>query len=115
MDRKKLQKVLLAISAVLLIVSLFCIHEGIDKKEHYYNSDYSSLNVNAYVGGDAYNYIINASYFAGYFALAGGCLTSSAILFCAGMDLSVKESEKIAQSKFVGIPQGLLGGSNSPE
>ena len=113
-DKKKLQIVFLAISAGLLLLSLFCIHEGIDKKEHYYNSDYSSLSVNAYVGGDAYNYIINAGYFAGYFALAGGCLTSSAILFCTGMVLSVKETERTMPSKFQNVPQMPLGGSNIP-
>lgn len=94
MNREKIKKAFLIISAGFLLLSILCICAGIDKKENYYNSDYSSLNVNAYVGGDAYNYIINAGYFAGYFALAGGCLASSTVMFCAGMLLSIKDDEK---------------------
>lgn len=45
-----------------------------------YNSDYSSLRKNAYVGGDAYNYIINAEYFSGYVSL-GGCLFITSSLY----------------------------------
>ena len=93
--REKIKKAFLIISAGFLLLSILCICAGIDKKENYYNSDYSSLNVNAYVGGDAYNYIINAGYFAGYFALAGGSLVSSTVLFCAGMLLTVKEERKV--------------------
>lgn len=33
--------------------------------------------VNAYVGGDAYNYIINANYAIGYFVLAGVLILSA--------------------------------------
>ena len=40
------------------------------------NTSYYSKSVNAYVGGDAYNYIINACYFTGYVSL-GGCLLYS--------------------------------------
>lgn len=94
MNREKIKKAFLIISVGFLLLSILCIYAGIDKKENYYNSDYSSLNVNAYVGGDAYNYIINAGYFAGYFALAGGCLASSTVMFCAGMLLSIKDDEK---------------------
>lgn len=94
MVKEKLRKIFFVISGAFLLVSILCIRTGIDKKDNYYNSDYSSLSVNAYVGGDAYNYIINAGYFAGYFALAGGCLTSSTVLFCAGMFLSIKDGEK---------------------
>lgn len=44
---------------------------GRDKMVNYYSSElYSSLNKNAYVGGDAYNYIINGTYATSYFVLA---------------------------------------------
>ena len=36
---------------------------------NYYNSEYSSRLVNAYVGGDAYNYIINGTYATAFFVL----------------------------------------------
>lgn len=60
---------------VLAIIAFLCsvvmIGLGVDKVVNYYNSEnFSSLIKNAYVGGDAYNYIINASYATGYYVLA---------------------------------------------
>lgn len=50
--------------------SFFTLYKGIDKMTNYYNSEnYPSLNVNAYVGGDAYNYIINGTYATAFFVL----------------------------------------------
>lgn len=44
---------------------------GRDKMVNYHSSElYSSLNKNAYVGGDAYDYIINGTYATSYFVLA---------------------------------------------
>lgn len=45
------------------------LYKGIDKMTNYYNSEYSSKLVNAYVGGDAYNYIINGTYATAFFVL----------------------------------------------
>ena len=62
------------ISGILFVVSLFPLCKGYDKMVHYYSSEtFSSLNKNAYVGGDAYNYIINAGYATAFFVLAMGC------------------------------------------
>lgn len=61
---------------------MFC--KAIDVKNNYRNSDYSSLNKNAYVGGDAYNYIINAGYFSGYMAAGSGFLISAVLCGCFG-------------------------------
>lgn len=48
---------------------------GLYKMLVYENGEsYSSTPVNAYVGGDAYNLIINGAYAAGYFALTAGFL-----------------------------------------
>ena len=50
--------------------SFYTLYQGIDKMTNYYNSEnYPSLNVNAYVGGDAYNYIINGTYATSFFVL----------------------------------------------
>ncbi len=50
--------------------SFITLYKGIDKMTNYYNSEkYPSLNVNAYVGGDAYNYIINGTYATAFFVL----------------------------------------------
>ena len=61
----------------------------------YYQSEkYYSLSKNAYVGGDAYNYIINANYFTGYICLGGTLYICSTILICMGM-LLVKLDKEI--------------------
>ena len=49
---------------------------GFYKMFVYENEDnsYFGESINAYVGGDAYNYIINSSYAIGYFVLALMCM-----------------------------------------
>ncbi len=45
-------------------------YKGVDKMVNYYNSELSFVkSVNAYVGGDAYNYIINGTYSTAFFVL----------------------------------------------
>ena len=46
----------------------YTLFKGIDKLTNYENTDYSSIN--AYVGGDAYNYIINGTHATAYFVLS---------------------------------------------
>lgn len=55
---------------------------GADKILNYVNSSYPALNKNAYVGGDAYNFIINAEYATGFFVLAVGNLVCG-VICCA--------------------------------
>lgn len=56
---------------IFFIVSAFVpLFIGFHKMFAYESSEYSFIDpVNAYVGGDAYNYIINANYATGYFVL----------------------------------------------
>lgn len=78
---KKIVIILFVISIILLIGSIVSIGMGFDKYLNYYNSEYvTSLNKNAYVGGDAYNYIINAGYFTAFVTL-GGCLLITSSIF----------------------------------
>lgn len=92
--KKALSIIFLLIAAACLILGIVSISAGFDKKDHYYNSDtYYSHNVNAYVGGDAYNYIINAGYFSGYMALGGSLLVVSSVLAVAGTTLIVLDSK----------------------
>lgn len=71
-------------AAILIIVSISCINKGFDCKDNYYNSEeYSILNQNAYVGGDAYNFIINGTYFTGYSVLGGASGLGAIILLCS--------------------------------
>ena len=58
------------LSGASLACGVFTLFKGIDKMTNYYNSEnYPSLNENAYVGGDAYNYIINGNYATAFFVL----------------------------------------------
>lgn len=85
-------KILLRIlSVIFLLVSLYFGFTGFDKKNIYFNSEYS--NMNAYVGGDAYNYIINGTYFTGYLVISGSSLICSTVLFVGS--LLIKETQKI--------------------
>lgn len=55
---------------LFMISSAIPFYLGFDKILNYENSDlFPILNKNAYVGGDSYNYIINANYFTGYMVL----------------------------------------------
>lgn len=56
-------------AVVSILCACFTFYKGYDKMAHYYSSEYSSLAQNAYVGGDAYNYIINGTYATSYFVL----------------------------------------------
>ena len=87
---------LFRIAAVALILAIVFGGLGLYKKNSYRNSEYiTSRNVNAYDGGDAYNFIINGTYFSGYFALCGGLLASSAVTYSAGsVVLAIEEAQK---------------------
>ena len=68
-ESKKVVKYLVAMAFVVVMV--LCIKEGWYHLTEYYCSDnYPTLDVNAYVGGDAYNYIINYIVACAYFLLA---------------------------------------------
>ena len=74
-DKSKIvrNKVWAWLSGIMFFISCIPLYKGYDKMTNYYSSDtYYSLNVNAYVGGDAYNYIINAGYATAFFVLAIG-------------------------------------------
>jgi len=63
------------LSIIPFIVSIFFLYKGYDKMTNYNNPENLSLfsdekRINAYVGGDAYNYIINGNYSIAFFVLA---------------------------------------------
>ena len=71
----------LSVAAVIMyVVGALYIILGFYKILVYRNSDYASLAKNAYVGGDGYNYIINAGYATAYFVLAGVFIISATIM-----------------------------------
>jgi len=59
-----------ALAGASLGCSFYTFYKGIDKMTNYYNSEnHPELNENAYVGGDAYNFIINGNYATAFFVL----------------------------------------------
>lgn len=66
------------------VAMVICIFMGLNKMFIYENSDLSFVpSKNAYVGGDAYNYIINAGYSTAWFVLAGVCAILGLTFFIA--------------------------------
>ena len=83
MNKRGARAWFLVLALILLIASAAAGYMGYDKLTNYYNSEnYPRLNKNAYVGGDAYNYIINGNYATGYFVLCAGSLIAAVI--CLG-------------------------------
>ena len=102
MKKESLGKGLLIAAVCLYIACAYAMYKGHDKMYNYYSSEYSfSSNVNAYVGGDAYNYIINGTYATAYYVLAMGYLITGTLFGGAGLYLSDgirKKEEKPAES-----------------
>ena len=72
MKKEKVSNFFIIIAIILFLLSISCIGMGFNKMLNYRNSNtsYYSKSVNAYVGGDAYNYIINGNYATAHFVLA---------------------------------------------
>lgn len=95
MQKTSLKKIIFIFSIICLILGIICIVMGFDKMLNYQNSDtYVSRNKNVYVGGDAYNYIINANYFSGYVSLGGCLIISSTILITTCIKMHEEEKKK---------------------
>lgn len=82
----------------LAITSLACgcftFYKGIDKMIHYNAGDrYPYEPVNAYVGGDAYNYIINSNYAASFFVLTAMFVLAAVGLLIVHYLAKVKEDK----------------------
>ena len=70
-DEQMENKTIKTIGFASYVISVICIFMGLYKMFVYENPDSDILDsVNAYVGGDAYNFIINANYATAYFVLA---------------------------------------------
>lgn len=81
----------LIIAFVTFIIASLFLYMAYDVKNNYYLSETSnSLNDNAYVGGDAYNYIINSGYFSGYMSFSGALYITSTLFVMLG----IKNKEK---------------------
>ncbi|EPD85990.1 MULTISPECIES: hypothetical protein [Paenibacillus] len=87
-------------AAILLTAGCLLIYLGFDKKFNYYSSEkFTDLNRNAYVGGDAYNYIINSNYFTGYGVLGCSAFICATMFFCTALYLRSKDQERAVLSE----------------
>ena len=88
---------LILIGILAIIASPFFFYQAYDKYVNYNNPEESSiLTENVYVGGDAYNYIINGTYFTGFSILGVGSLLLG--MLCLGIaHISSKVEEKMEE------------------
>lgn len=83
MNKNSARAWFLVLALLFFVASGVAFYFGYDKMTNYYNSEsYPRLNTNAYVGGDAYNYIINGNYATGFYVLSMGTLIAGVI--CLG-------------------------------
>jgi uncharacterized membrane protein YbaN (DUF454 family) len=79
-------------------VALF--YKGVSQFEDYYMADNTyEDSVNAFVGGDAYNYIINASLQTGWFVLSAMFFISGTMFIVTGSILKAIKEKKIDEKK----------------
>ncbi len=81
------------LAGICIIGSSVFFAKGNNVKNEYYNSEYETLNKNAYVNGDAYNYIINGTYFTGYSVIASAMLICGMILISNSIVITIKIKE----------------------
>lgn len=90
-------KIMKSITVIFLCIGIFFVCRGFYKKNSYSNPDsdsaysYSTQYTNSYVGGDAYNYIINGTYFTGYVVLGMGSLIIATITGVTSLNLSLEK------------------------
>lgn len=86
-------------AVIFYIAAIVFSYYGYDKAHNYHKgySEYSSTN--SYVGGDAYNYIINSNYATGYYVLSMGFMLGGVILNC-----SAKIASKLSEKTSVRAP-----------
>lgn len=89
-----IKNILIGVIVLCFIVSGVFFYKAYEVKNKYHHSDnYSSLDKYVYVGGDAYNYIINGTYFAGYSIIASSLLLSGMILVGNSIKITMKIKE----------------------
>ena len=91
MKNQTKEVVLVIIAAVCFLLFAIMVFKGYDKMTNYKNPESALLeSINAYVGGDAYNYIINGTYATAYYVLAAGFFISGIICIIGSMIFSVE-------------------------
>lgn len=93
------------ISVILLILGIIFIGMGFEKKDNYSGEDSIKDTHNAYVGGDAYNYIINSNYFTGYVTLGSACILGAIILYTPSIYIRINIEKEIKQKENNELPE----------
>lgn len=110
MKKTSIVTIMLCIATVFYLLSGFMLYKGYDKITNYYNSEYStSNNINAYVGGDAYNYIINGNYSTGFFVLSAGFMITGTIFLSNGLFIGLIRNDSVQKEELSGNNQALMG------
>ena len=91
MTRKEAALSLKKVKVLFIILGIILVGIGFYKYLIYENSGYSNR-VNAYVGGDAYNYIVNGTYFIAYSVLGVGSFIIATITGVGAVFLSVDKN-----------------------
>ena len=100
------------LSSIAFIISAISLSLGLDKMFNYDSGEYYPYEYHsAYVGGDAYNYIINGNYATGFFVLA----TMFALMGMGFIVLYYLSKIADGQGKLLSINQDLEGCSHSLE
>lgn len=87
-------------AGVCYAISLFFVGKGFHKMYAYENPDSVLLtSINAYVGGDAYNYIINANYATAFFTLATFCALVGMTFIISALLYHERAINKTVQTK----------------
>lgn len=70
---------------IFYVHSVFLLALGIDRVNGYNSGEYSSdLSKHVYVGGDAYNYIINSNMLTAFFVLSASFFVAGTMLIVTG-------------------------------
>lgn len=97
MNKSTVRLLAILLAVVLIVIGISFITVGFDKMTNYENSEYSwGKHVNAYVGGDAYNYIINGTYFTGYSVL-GGFMMLMGVVILVGCQIDSTLDKKLEE------------------
>lgn len=100
-----MRNLLILAGVIAIIASGIFFVKSYDKYTNYYNPSSSSNTVNAYVGGDAYNYIINGTYFTGFSILGMGSLILSFLCFGVAAILHSLESLRLVTLRIKETPK----------
>ena len=97
MTRDKAIKITRILCALCIVIGVLSLYIGYSKIIQYNNPEdvFSDASVNAYVAGDAYNYIINGTYFTAYAVMGTGSLIIASIMGGIGICLSIKSDKEI--------------------